>query len=93
MKAMGEKTREEGRNSLPQIKMNIIEPPPEGSTATVLVQQDESSPVVTGRGEIPNAVDYLCGKCGTVLAEYVREKQFKSIVFYCKKCSTYNRAP
>jgi hypothetical protein len=78
---------------MPQITLKVVEPPPEGSTATVLVQQDGTGPIVTGHGEIPDAVDYLCGKCGAVLAEYVRQNQFKNIVFYCKKCSSYNRVP
>jgi hypothetical protein len=76
---------------MPQVTLKVVEPPPEGSTATILVQQDASAPVVTGHGEIPDAADYLCGKCGNVLAEYVRPNQFKNIVFYCKKCSSYNR--
>jgi DNA-directed RNA polymerase subunit RPC12/RpoP len=76
---------------MPFVALQVIEPPPEGSTATVLVQQDASVPVVTGHGEIPNALDYVCGKCGNLLAEYVRENQYRSIVFFCKKCSSYNR--
>ncbi|MBN1130682.1 MAG: hypothetical protein JXA71_16965 [Chitinispirillaceae bacterium] len=76
-----------------QIALKIIEPPPEGSTATVLVQQDASAPVVTGKGEIPDPVDYVCGRCGNLLAQYVRPGQFRNIVFYCRKCSSYNRVP
>jgi hypothetical protein len=52
-----------------QIKLKVIDPPPEGSTATVLIQQDESAPVITGKGRIESAADYLCGKCGTMLAD------------------------
>jgi hypothetical protein len=78
---------------MPQIKLQVVEPPPEGSTATVLMQQDESSPIFTGKGPVENGFDYLCGKCGAVLAKNVGEKQFKSIVFYCKGCFSYNRVP
>jgi hypothetical protein len=78
---------------MPQIKLKVIEPPAEGSTATVLMQQDAMGPIFTGQGAAENAVDYLCGKCDAVLAKNVRENQLKSIVMYCNKCMAYNRVP
>jgi DNA-directed RNA polymerase subunit RPC12/RpoP len=78
---------------MPQIRLQVVEPPPEGSTATVLMQQDVSHPVFTGHGPVETGVDYLCGKCGAVLALNVREKQFRNIVFSCKGCSSFNRVP
>ncbi len=66
-----------------RIKLKIIPKPSEG-TRTVI--ESKVSPAFKGEG----GSDYICGNCGTVLAEKIRRGQIKNIVVYCPKCGQYN---
>ena len=66
-----------------EIKLSIIPKPREGSRTVI---ESKVSPVFKGEGD----VDYLCGNCGTIVAEKVRRGQIRNMVVYCPKCGQYN---
>jgi len=76
---------------MPQIKLQVIEKPPEG--ATVLQQQNHFGPMIRNKAEIDNSFDFLCGKCNIVLVENVPEKFLRNIFLYCNHCGAYNYIP
>ena len=69
-----------------RIKLATIPKPPEG-TRTVI--ESKVSPAFKGEGDS----DYICGNCGAILAEKIRQGQIKNIVMYCPKCGQYNEFP
>jgi len=72
-----------------EIKLNIV-PKPLPNTRTVLeFSKDFQGPFFRGEGDI----DYICGNCGYVLAEGLKEGQIRNIVVHCPKCGMYNEFP
>ena len=69
-----------------EIKLSIIPKPREGSRTVI---ESNVSPVFKGEGN----VDYICGNCGAILAEKVRQGQIRNIVVHCPKCGQYNEFP
>ena len=62
------------------------EVPPDGGTA---IQEDAGRPVLRGNG--PD--DYLCVRCGNLLAEGMHAMQMtKKVRVRCGRCSTVNVA-
>jgi hypothetical protein len=72
-----------------RVAMRQVQPgevPPDGGTA---VQEDADRPVFRGNG--PD--DYVCVKCGNVLAEAMNEVQMtKKVRVRCAVCRTVNVA-
>jgi len=69
-----------------EIKLSIIPKPREGSRTVI---ESKLSPAFKGEGE----VNYICGSCGAILAEKVRQGQIRNIVIYCPRCGQYNEFP
>ena len=71
-----------------KIKLEVISKPSEG---TRTIMEPKVGPAFKGDGD----TDYICGKCGTVLAEKMRkgQVQIKNIVVRCPKCGQYNEFP
>jgi len=69
-----------------EIKLSIVPKPREGSRTII---QSKVSPAFKGEGE----VNYICGNCGAILAEEVRQGQIRNIVVHCPKCGQYNEFP
>ena len=69
-----------------KIKLNIVAKPPEGSRTVI---ECKVSPAFRGEGD----TDYICGDCGTLIAEKMRRGQIKNIVVRCPKCGQYNEFP
>ena len=69
-----------------RMKLNIVPEPPE-KTRTVI--ESKVTPAFKGEGDI----DYICGNCGVVLAEKIRQGQIRNIVIHCPKCGQYNEFP
>jgi len=69
-----------------EIKLSIIPKPREGSRTVI---ESKVSPVFKGEGD----VNYICGNCGAILAEKVRQRQIRNIVVLCPKCGQYNEFP
>jgi DNA-directed RNA polymerase subunit RPC12/RpoP len=67
------------------IKLNTITPQ-QAKNSTVLAGNGKSSVVFRGDGNL----DYICGKCESIVAEGVAENQIKDVVFKCNKCGSYN---
>ena len=72
---------------MPDIKMDLIEEPPEG-TRTVLIP--EVAPVFRGEGAGKGDVNYLCGRCSTILIETMPQGSVRNIVIKCPKCGSFN---
>lgn len=66
-----------------EIKLTIISSPREGSRTVI---KSKVSPVFKGEGDM----NYICGNCGAILAEKVRQGQIRNIVVHCPKCGRYN---
>lgn len=69
-----------------EIGLSIVSKPREGSRTVI---EPEVAPAFKGEGD----VDYVCGNCGAVLAEKLREGQIENIVIHCPKCGKYNEFP
>ncbi len=71
-----------------EIKLKIIPRPSEG---TRRVMNPEVTPAFMGDGDN----NYVCGQCGTILAESIRSEYvgIKNIVVCCPKCGEYNGFP
>ena len=69
-----------------EIRLSVIPKPGEGVRTVI---ESKVSPAFKGEGE----VDYICGCCGAILAENVRQGQIKNIVIHCPKCGQYNEFP
>jgi len=69
-----------------KIKLKII---PEPSEGTRTVMKPKVVPAFKGDGD----TDYVCGQCGVVLADKMRQGQVQNIVVRCPKCGKYNEFP
>jgi len=69
-----------------KIKLEIILKPSEG---TRTVMEPKVVPAYNGDGD----TDYICGKCGALLADKIRKGQVQNIVVRCPKCGQYNEFP
>ncbi|HEY0057346.1 MAG TPA: hypothetical protein VGB63_18495 [Pedobacter sp.] len=61
-------------------------PEPEPGTATILRAKPPGTAVVKGEGD----VDYVCGRCETVLMENIVEKQVTGCFLFCNNCKSYS---
>ena len=69
-----------------KIKLSAVPKPREGSRTLI---ESRVSPAFRGEGD----TDYICGGCGTLIAEKVRHGQIRNIVVRCPKCGQYNEFP
>lgn len=69
-----------------KIKLSTVAKPHEGSRTVI---ESKVSPAFRGKGD----VDYICGGCGTLIAEKVRRGQIRNIVVRCPECGQYNEFP
>lgn len=67
------------------IKLEVIPKPAEGSQAIIT---NVKPPIIKGNGN----VNYVCGKCGTILIEnHTGGAHIINIVLLCSKCGSYNK--
>ena len=63
----------------PRVELNLVPTP--------RTQHAVSAPPVLVAST--NTVDYVCGKCGTVLL-HAEERQVHNLVIHCMECGSYN---
>ncbi len=69
-----------------KVELSTVAKPREGSRTVI---ESKVSPAFRGEGD----TDYICGGCGTLIAEKVRSGQIRNIVVCCPKCGQYNEFP
>jgi DNA-directed RNA polymerase subunit RPC12/RpoP len=71
---------------MPDIKLKVIPEPAKGTRA--IIRRDKA-PLMRSEGP----VNYVCGKCGTVLLESIQKGQVTGIVLRCPQCGSFNDTP
>lgn len=82
-------TRKEFSYVIKGIELNIIEKPELMSRVVIFSQNKNIFPFYKGKGNI----NFLCGKCKTLLAERVWKLSLNNIVVHCPSCQSYNEFP
>lgn len=69
-----------------RIRLEVVTSPGGGSFPTPIPVR---AAVFRGHSDI----DYVCGKCGSLICEGIRAGAFKGLIFFCVACSAIIRVP
>lgn len=70
-----------------QLTLHLVDPTPAHGERAVL--KADKNPALVGEGRL----DFLCGKCGAVLAKRVWEGQVFDLGILCSECGAFNDTP